>query len=100
MDDLIEAVVEIALEIIENGLFAVNERKKDGARRTPRRRLLLRILRIFLWVLFLCAFALGCILGTTLIKILCGVGLLLLLIAAVLAPLWRGRRRGDEKDGT
>ena len=37
MDDLIEAVVEIALEIIENGLFAVNERKKDGARRTPRR---------------------------------------------------------------
>ena len=95
MDDIVEVVIDLALEIVGEGLFAVAEYTKDGRKRTQNRQRLLRALRVCLWLLLACAFALGCVLGATVVKILCGAGLFLLVAAAVLAPSWRARRKKD-----
>ena len=76
MDDIVEVVVDLALEIVGEGLFAVTEYTKGGKKRTRSRQRLLRALRVCLWLLLACAFALGCVLGATVVKVLCGAGLL------------------------
>ena len=95
MDDIVEVVVDLALEIVGEGLFAVTEYTKGGKKRTRSRQRLLRALRVCLWLPLAYAFMLGCVLGAMLVKVLCGAGLLLLVAAAVLAPSWRARRKKD-----
>ena len=95
MDDIVEVVVDLALEIVGEGLFAVTEYTKGGKKRTRSRQRLLRALRVCLWLPLAYAFMLGCVLGATVVKILCGAGLLLLVAAAVLLFSWRARRQGS-----